>query len=170
MPVVQPDSRILVTGGNSYVGVGTIRALLEQRFAVRATVRSKEKNLWLEDLFKEYNDKFELVIVEDIKKTTPLFYAKIPRSRDSDSSAAHARVSEEFKAEFAGSLPASARSIKQIHSYMDELARRCKVEAQSFDDHMRICFCSTGYVQLLLEHVVRDINVGPVLEVGSRLF
>ena len=34
---------------------------------------------------------------------------------------------------------------------------------------MRICFCSTGYLQLLLDHVVHDINVGPVLEVGSRL-
>jgi NADPH:quinone reductase-like Zn-dependent oxidoreductase len=68
MPVVQPGSRILVTGGNSYIGVGAIRALLDQGFAVRATVRSKEKNLWLEDLFKEYKDKFELVIVEDIQK------------------------------------------------------------------------------------------------------
>ncbi len=68
MPVVQPGSRILVTGGNSYIGVGAIRALLDQGFAVRATVRSKEKNLWLEDLFKEYKDKFELVVVEDIQK------------------------------------------------------------------------------------------------------
>ena len=119
---------------------------------------------------------------------TKLFedHSAILRQDTKESSAAHARVSKEFEAAFAGSLPASARSIKQIHSYMNELARRCKVEAQSFDEwvdlfivklqtnplvfsHMRICFCSTGYVQLLLEHLVRDINVGPVLEVGSRL-
>jgi NADPH:quinone reductase-like Zn-dependent oxidoreductase len=68
MPVVKPGSRILVTGGNSYVGVGTIHTLLQRGFSVRATVRSREKNLWLEDLFKEYKDKFELVVVEDIKK------------------------------------------------------------------------------------------------------
>lgn len=68
MPVVQPGSRVLVTGGNSYVAVGAIRALLERGFAVRATVRSKGNNLWLQDLFKDYKDKFELVVVEDIKK------------------------------------------------------------------------------------------------------
>ncbi len=67
---------------------------------------------------------------------TKLFedHSAILRQDTKESSAAHARVSKEFEAEFAGSLPASARSIKQIHSYMNELARRCKVEAQSFDE------------------------------------
>jgi hypothetical protein len=86
-----------------------------------------------------------------------------------ESSAAHTWVSKEFEAEFTGSLPASACSIKQIHSYMNELARRCKVEVQSFDEwvdlfivkfqtnplFLAICISvSTGYVQLLLEHFV----------------
>ncbi len=51
-----------------------------------------------------------------------------------ESRPAYARVSEEFKAEFAGSRPASARSIDEIHSSLDWLAKRCKVEAQSYDE------------------------------------
>ena len=67
---------------------------------------------------------------------TKLFedHSAILREDTKESSAAHARISKEFEAKLAGSLPASARSIKQIRSYMDELARRCKVKAQSFDE------------------------------------
>ncbi|KAG6831147.1 hypothetical protein H0H92_012572, partial [Tricholoma furcatifolium] len=84
--------------------------------------------------------------------------------------AAHARVSKQFEAEFAKSPPPSARTIEQIHGFMDELARMCTAEAQSSDDHMFIYFCATGYVQLMLEHVIGDdVNLGPVLEVGLRL-
>lgn len=67
---------------------------------------------------------------------TKLFedHSAILREDTKESSAAHTRISKEFEAKLAGSLPASARSIKQIRSYMDELARRCKVKAQSFDE------------------------------------
>ena len=71
------------------------------------------------DLYFEYTKRFEdhsAILRQDIK----------------ESSAAHARICKEFEAEFVGSP--SARSIKQIQSYMNELARRCKVEAQSFDE------------------------------------
>ncbi|KAF8351017.1 hypothetical protein F5887DRAFT_935542, partial [Amanita rubescens] len=93
----------------------------------------------------------------------------ILRQNPEESHPAYARISKEFKASFAGSRPASALSIDEIHSSLDRLAKRCKVEAQSIDDHVRIYFCSLGFIQLLLEHVVGDINVAPVVEVGTRL-
>ena len=70
MPVVQPGSKILVTGGNGYIGVSAIRLLLDRGYAVRATVRRKVD--WLSELFKE--DKFEVVLVEDITKVDVSFH------------------------------------------------------------------------------------------------
>lgn len=67
MSVVQPGSKILVTGGNGYIGVSAIGLLLERGYTVRATVRRKVD--WLSELFEEkYKDKFEVVVVEDITK------------------------------------------------------------------------------------------------------
>ena len=68
MPVVAPGSKILVSGANGFIAVWLVRFLLEQGFAVRGTVRSKEKATFLVDMFKSYGDKFELVVVEDITK------------------------------------------------------------------------------------------------------
>ena len=78
MPVVQPGSKILVTGGNGYIGVSAICLLLERGYTVRATVRRKERQGemdWLNELFKErYEDKFEVVVVEDITKAGDSFH------------------------------------------------------------------------------------------------
>jgi nucleoside-diphosphate-sugar epimerase len=67
MSVVQQGSKILVTGGNGYIGVSAICLLLERGYAVRATVRRKVD--WLRELFEEkYKNKFEVVVVEDMTK------------------------------------------------------------------------------------------------------
>lgn len=68
MPVIAPGSKILVSGANGFIAVWLIRSLLEQGYSVRGTVRSMEKSAFLVDMFKSYDDKFELVIVEDITK------------------------------------------------------------------------------------------------------
>ena len=47
---------------------------------------------------------------------------------------AYRRVSEEWEAAHAGSLPASARTIKEIQCHMDELSQKCKVELLLFDE------------------------------------
>ena len=70
MPVIAPGSRILVSGANGFIAVWLVRYLLEQGFAVRGTVRSKEKAAFLIEMFKSYGDKFELVVVEDITKVS----------------------------------------------------------------------------------------------------
>ncbi|KAF8999637.1 hypothetical protein BDQ17DRAFT_1360724 [Cyathus striatus] len=58
-----------VSGANGYVAIWVVRTLLERGHSVRGTVRSASKGKYLEEYFKSYGDKFELVIVEDI--TTP---------------------------------------------------------------------------------------------------
>jgi nucleoside-diphosphate-sugar epimerase len=68
MPVIAPGSKILVSGANAFIAVWLIRSLLEQGYSVRGTVRSMEKSAFLVDMFKSYDDKFELVVVEDITK------------------------------------------------------------------------------------------------------
>jgi nucleoside-diphosphate-sugar epimerase len=68
MPPTGPGTRVLVSGANGYIATWLVRILLEQGYAVRGTVRSLEKNLFLGDLFKSYGEKFELVVVEDIVK------------------------------------------------------------------------------------------------------
>jgi len=68
MTVVAPGSKILVSGANGFIAAWLVRILLEQGYSVRGTVRSKEKGTFLEDKFKSYGDKFELIVVEDITK------------------------------------------------------------------------------------------------------
>ena len=67
MPAIT-SGKILVTGANGYIAVWVVKKLLEKGFAVRGTVRSESKAPYLRELFKEYGDKFEVVIVEDITK------------------------------------------------------------------------------------------------------
>ena len=67
MPAIT-SGKILVTGANGYIAVWVVKKLLEKGFAVRGTVRSESKAPYLRELFKEYSDKFEVVIVEDITK------------------------------------------------------------------------------------------------------
>ena len=66
MPTVQPGSKVLVSGANGFIAMWVVRTLLEKGYAVRGTVRSQERGQHLTDTFKEYGDKFELVVVKDI--------------------------------------------------------------------------------------------------------
>ncbi|TFK33136.1 D-lactaldehyde dehydrogenase [Crucibulum laeve] len=68
MPTILPPSKVLVTGANGYVAMWVVRRLLERGYAVRGSVRSQEKGAYLQDYFKTYGNKFEIVIVEDITK------------------------------------------------------------------------------------------------------
>lgn len=43
MPSIQPGSKVLVTGGNGYIGAWVVHALLAEGFLVRAAVRSEDK-------------------------------------------------------------------------------------------------------------------------------
>ena len=69
MPAIS-TGKVLVTGANGYVAAWVVKALLEQGFAVRGTVRSEAKSTHLCSLFKSYGDKLEFVIVEDIVKAS----------------------------------------------------------------------------------------------------
>ncbi|KAF8959865.1 D-lactaldehyde dehydrogenase [Flammula alnicola] len=68
MPVVQPGSKILVSGANGFIAIWVVRTLLEQGYAVRGAVRSTEKGKHLKKYFESYGDKVEWVVVEDITK------------------------------------------------------------------------------------------------------
>lgn len=66
MPIVQPSSKVLVSGANGFIAIWVVRSLLEKGYAVRGTVRSAEKGEHLKKLFAQYGDKHEVVVVEDI--------------------------------------------------------------------------------------------------------
>ncbi|EFI28545.1 D-lactaldehyde dehydrogenase [Coprinopsis cinerea okayama7 len=68
MPTVGPGSKILVTGANGYIPIWVVRRLLEKGYSVRGTVRSADKGQHLQDTFKSYGDKLEIVVVPDITK------------------------------------------------------------------------------------------------------
>ncbi|KAJ3526557.1 hypothetical protein NMY22_g10117 [Coprinellus aureogranulatus] len=66
MPTVNPGAKVLVTGANGFIPMWTVARLLEKGYAVRAAVRSAEKGRHLEEYFKKYEGKLELVVVPDI--------------------------------------------------------------------------------------------------------
>ena len=70
MPVVDKGSKVLVSGANGYIAMWIIRILLERGFTVRGTVRNEAKGKFLIDYFKSlgYDDKFEVVVVDDFEK------------------------------------------------------------------------------------------------------
>ncbi|KAJ7617968.1 D-lactaldehyde dehydrogenase [Roridomyces roridus] len=65
MPAIQ-SGKILVSGANGFIAAWVVRALLEQGFSVRGTVRSADRCSHLRTTFAEYGDKFELLVVPDI--------------------------------------------------------------------------------------------------------
>lgn len=67
MPAIT-SGKVLVTGANGFIAVWVVKKLLENGYSVRGTVRSESKGKHLEEIFKEYGDKFEIVVVEDITK------------------------------------------------------------------------------------------------------
>ncbi|KAF8511613.1 D-lactaldehyde dehydrogenase [Hysterangium stoloniferum] len=68
MPPTTPGKKVLVTGASGFIAAWVVRTLLKQGFYVRGTVRSEDKGEYLANLFKEYSDHFEYIIVEDIAK------------------------------------------------------------------------------------------------------
>lgn len=79
MPTIQPGSKVLVTGGNGYIGAWAIHTLLSKGFSVRAVVRSEEKAKPLREHFAEHeqdakvkasvvNGRLEFVYVPDFVK------------------------------------------------------------------------------------------------------
>lgn len=67
MPAIS-SGWVLLTGANGYIATWVIKELLEQGFSVRGTVRSLDKGTHLEEAFKSYGSKFEVVVVPDITK------------------------------------------------------------------------------------------------------
>jgi nucleoside-diphosphate-sugar epimerase len=67
-PVLQPGSKILVTGVSGFVGSHVADQLLSANYKVRGTSRDVEKNAWLVPLFeRKYGPgKFELACVPDL--------------------------------------------------------------------------------------------------------
>ncbi|THG94218.1 hypothetical protein EW026_g7207 [Hermanssonia centrifuga] len=68
MPAAPAESKVLVTGANGFIAIWVIRTLLGQDFHVRGTIRSSAKGAHLEEVFKAYGDKLELVVVPDMEK------------------------------------------------------------------------------------------------------
>ena len=70
MPSVDKGFKVLVSGANGYLSMWVVRTLLERGFSVRGTVRTEDKGKVMIEYFKslEYDDKFEVVVVDDIVK------------------------------------------------------------------------------------------------------
>ncbi|KAF5377007.1 hypothetical protein D9615_007320 [Tricholomella constricta] len=73
MPTISAGDKVLVSGANGFVATWVVRRFLEKGYAVRGTVRSADKGKFLEDLFQQYGERFEVVVVEDITKARILF-------------------------------------------------------------------------------------------------
>ena len=67
MPSVK-TGKVLVTGANGYIAAWTVNALLEQGYSVRGTVRSEAKVVALRQTFSKYNDRLEVIVIDDIAK------------------------------------------------------------------------------------------------------
>lgn len=64
MPAVD-SGKVLVTGGNGFVGSWVVESLLKQGYAVHAVVRSADKGGHLTQRFASYGDKLEINVVQD---------------------------------------------------------------------------------------------------------
>lgn len=71
MPAIT-SGKVLVTGANGFIAVWLVKALLERGYSVRGTVRSASKGTHLQEIFKQYREKLELVVVDDITKVSLL--------------------------------------------------------------------------------------------------
>ncbi|KAI0063643.1 D-lactaldehyde dehydrogenase [Artomyces pyxidatus] len=66
-PVTAP-AKVLVTGANGFIAAWVVRTLLESGYTVRGTVRSASKGEHLKALFASFQERFEVVTVDDITK------------------------------------------------------------------------------------------------------
>lgn len=60
------SGKVLVTGANGFIAIWVVNHLLEQGYAVRATVRSADKGVHLAKTFAAHGDKLEITVIEDI--------------------------------------------------------------------------------------------------------
>ena len=60
--------KVLVTGVNGFLGTWVAKKLLEEGFAVRGTVRSDDKSVYLKKLYSSFGERFEYAVVPDITK------------------------------------------------------------------------------------------------------
>lgn len=69
-PAITPDSTVLVTGANGFVGAHVADQLLQGGYRVRGTVRDASKHQWLVERFSEKygKDRFELITVKDMRE------------------------------------------------------------------------------------------------------
>ncbi|KAI0103410.1 aldehyde reductase [Daldinia grandis] len=65
--LIAPESLVVVTGANGYIGSYIVDQFLRRGYRVRGTVRKVSRDRWLKDYFDgKYPDKFELVEVPDM--------------------------------------------------------------------------------------------------------
>ncbi|KAI6044390.1 D-lactaldehyde dehydrogenase [Pisolithus marmoratus] len=68
IPVVQPSSKVLVSGADGYIATWVIRNLLEHGYSVRGTVCSARQGEHAKKYFANYGGKLEIVIIKDITR------------------------------------------------------------------------------------------------------
>ena len=68
MVAVSPPAKVLVTGANGYLVTWVVKKFLEAEYSVRGIVRSLSSSALLKDKFSHYEDRLELVVVEDLTK------------------------------------------------------------------------------------------------------
>ncbi|KAL5483279.1 hypothetical protein ACEPAI_8509 [Sanghuangporus weigelae] len=71
MPAISTPAKVLVTGANGFIAAWIVRALLEDGFSVRGTVREESKSTFLRNLFKDDVEKgnLEFVVVPNMADT-----------------------------------------------------------------------------------------------------
>ncbi|KAF8901505.1 D-lactaldehyde dehydrogenase [Gymnopilus junonius] len=72
MPIVKSNAglRVLVTGGNGFIGIWVVRFLLEQGYTVLGALRSLDRGKKVREYFAPYGDKVQWLVVEDITKAS----------------------------------------------------------------------------------------------------
>ncbi|EJT99759.1 D-lactaldehyde dehydrogenase [Dacryopinax primogenitus] len=68
MPVIPASGRVLVTGATGFLGSWTVQDLLRQGYWVRGAVRSREKGELLARFLTPFGNRFQYVVVPDMKK------------------------------------------------------------------------------------------------------
>ena len=60
--------KVLVTGANGYIAVWVAKHLLDAGYSVRGTVRRVSTIPHLQHTFREYGDRFEVMVIPDMTK------------------------------------------------------------------------------------------------------